>query len=296
MTLQSIPEIRAKLYTDFLRSLSLWDVSLQEVSHDITLASLVNAVPDDKIVSPNEGGADSLGNTFRESELLIYGAPARYYLNPSSRQQLLAEVQFTLSTLADIFYGDVGSSDYLMDTERRNSLPEVIQTFKRGIESLHNEARTIACRLTDKANSLKENHSDLSRELEHAVVMTFPADNDARSADIDLLAATIESSLIKLSLTNARSERAIYHHRPSPESRNIAQALSVASSELQKEEAKMINDSNVLDHQLHEYETMLQLVDGGSGGYQQIINDWTKVKQETEECLRDLRRLGWTGD
>lgn len=54
-----------------------------------------------------------------------------------------------------------------------------------------------------------------------------------------------------------------------------------------------------LDQQLDEYETLLQLVDGGgkgTGGYQQVVNDWTKIKQETDECKKDLRRLGWTGD
>ena len=53
-----------------------------------------------------------------------------------------------------------------------------------------------------------------------------------------------------------------------------------------------------LDQQLYEYETLLRLVDGGkgTGGYQQVVNDWTKIKQETDECKKDLRRLGWTGD
>jgi len=60
----------------------------------------------------------------------------------------------------------------------------------------------------------------------------------------------------------------------------------------------MKTESLSLDQQLHEYETLLQLVDGGknTGGYHQVVNDWTKVKQETDECKKDLRRLGWTGD
>lgn len=51
-----------------------------------------------------------------------------------------------------------------------------------------------------------------------------------------------------------------------------------------------------LDRQIQEYEALLRLVDGNSGGYQQIVKDWLKTKRETDECLKDLRRLGWTGD
>lgn len=195
-----------------------------------------------------------------------------------------------------ITYTDVASLDCLTDSKSADFLPQAIQTFKHEIECLRNGARMIVHHLSDMTDGLQEKHNDLNQELKQAVITTFPADNDVRSTDTDLLAATIESSLIKLSLAHARSARALYHHRPSQESKNVAQALSVAYSELIKGEVSMKTESNILDRQLEEYETMLQLVDGGSGGYRQIINDWTKVKQETEECLRDLRRLGWTGD
>jgi hypothetical protein len=55
-------------------------------------------------------------------------------------------------------------------------------------------------------------------------------------------------------------------------------------------------ESQDLDRQIQEYEDLLRLVDGSSGGYQQIVKDWVKIKRETDECLKDLRRLGWTGD
>jgi hypothetical protein len=112
------------------------------------------------------------------------------------------------------------------------------------------------------------------------------------------LLTTIETTLIKLSLIRARSERALYNHKPKNNSKSVSQALTVAFKSLKTEEKGMKTEALLLDQQLHEYETLLRLVDGenGTGGYQQVVNDWTKIKQETDECKRDLRRLGWTGD
>ena len=139
------------------------------------------------------------------------------------------------------------------------------------------------------------------KELEQAISTTFPIYDAARSASIDLLLTTIETALIKLSLIRARCERALYNHKPKNEtsnSANVSQALALAFKSLKKEEAEMKSEALSLDQQLLEYETLLQLVDGGksTGGYQQVVNDWTKIKQETDECKKDLRRLGWTGD
>jgi cysteinyl-tRNA synthetase len=160
-----------------------------------------------------------------------------------------------------------------------------------------------------------ETREDLDRELHRAVSITLPAHDATRTSSIELLAATIETSLIKLSLTRNRVERALYNHQPQnnrveralynhqpqnnitlDEDVNIAKAVEAAYSSLKKDEKEMKMQSQSLDRQLQEYESLMQLVDGGKNGYQQIINDWTKVQQETDECLKDLRRLGWTGD
>jgi type III secretory pathway component EscR len=146
-----------------------------------------------------------------------------------------------------------------------------------------------------------ETREDLDRELHRAVSITLPAHDATRTSSIDLLAATIETSLIKLSLTRNRVERALYNHQPQTnitldEDVNIAKAIEAAYLSLKKDEKEMKMQSQSLDRQLQEYESLMQLVDGGKNGYQQIINDWTKVQQETDECLKDLRRLGWTGD
>lgn len=73
-------------------------------------------------------------------------------------------------------------------------------------------------------------------------------------------------------------------------------ALSSAYATLKKEEWKMNEETRALDRQTEEYEAMLKLVDGGGGGFAQVVEDWARVQKEKEECKRDLRRLGWTGD
>ena len=207
---------------------------------------------------------------------------------------------FILQATGQIIFTSSGSGTTQCEphtgNQSKGSLPDTIVAFKENIETLRGEVWTTASHLKDMADSINQYHDVLHQELRRAITTTFPAYSDARSADADLLAATIESSLIRLSLAHARSERAIYHHQPNQESRNIAQAVSVSFSKLKKEEVAMKKEIDSLDCQLKEYEAMLQLVDGGDGGYRQIIDDWTKVRQETEECLRDLRRLGWTGD
>lgn len=142
----------------------------------------------------------------------------------------------------------------------------------------------------------------MDQKLKKAVSVTLPAHETTRNASIDLLAATIETSLVKLSLSQARADRALYGHKLSPSvgkdgaSASAGKAIEAAYLSLKKDEKEMAVQGQSLDRQLQEYESLMQLVDGGSGGYRQIVSEWTKVKQETEECLKDLRRLGWTGD
>lgn len=132
--------------------------------------------------------------------------------------------------------------------------------------------------------------------MEHAKSTVFPIYDAARTASIDLLAATIEASLVKLSLTKAHSERVLYNHcSKQNDGRTVAQAIGAAYGALKIEERDMKAESQKLDHQLQEYEILLQIVDGSHGSYQQIINDWAKVKRETDECMKDLCRLGWSG-
>lgn len=126
----------------------------------------------------------------------------------------------------------------------------------------------------------------------------FPDDiNRRRSSLNDLLATTIETSLVKLSLMRARAHQALYDFKsPTNPQATMIGALSSAYATLKKEERKMNEETRALDRQTEEYEAMLKLVDGGGGGFAQVVEDWARVQKEKEECKRDLRRLGWTGD
>jgi len=110
--------------------------------------------------------------------------------------------------------------------------------------------------------------------------------------------AAIEASQAKLSVIQARAHQFIYCQKSqvNPEI-TLAKALLAAKSKLQKDEARLIEEERILDRQLEEYQRLLQLVDGpGRGGFARVVDDWTRIQRETEECKRDLRRLGWTGD
>jgi len=114
------------------------------------------------------------------------------------------------------------------------------------------------------------------------------------------LCTTIEASLIKLSLVKEQTDRSLYSYRSKSKAErslaSLADAVTTAYASHKEDEKKMKAEIATLDRELLEYESMLRLVDGNNSGYQQIINDWTKVQQETDECLKDLRRLGWTGN
>ncbi|KAF8817524.1 hypothetical protein BYT27DRAFT_7199055 [Phlegmacium glaucopus] len=229
----------------------------------------------------------------------MFGTPVRHHLNPSTRQRLLEEINDVLSSITEFIHGA-----QLCGSEENDlycTLPEKVRNLKDGIQSKQQEINQRSQRILDQMLEISQIREKLERGLKQAISTTFPAYDASRSASIDLLLTTIETALIKLSLIRARSERALYNHKLKNEtndSKTVSQALALAFKSLKKEEREMKSETLLLDQQLHEYETLLQLVDGGksTGGYQQVVNDWTKVKQESDECKKDLRRLGWTGD
>jgi len=116
----------------------------------------------------------------------------------------------------------------------------------------------------------------------------FAAFDASRCASVDLLAATIENSLVRLSLLQAQTDRSVYRHG----SRNggeVSLALEAGFRVLKDEESEMQDAIRLLDARLGEYEGMLRLIDGG--GYLDVVHEWTRVKQDMDECRRDLVRL-----
>jgi hypothetical protein len=137
----------------------------------------------------------------------------------------------------------------------------------------------------------------LHESLSEMLAKYPPRMHSRRSAINDLLATTIEISLIKLSLVRARAHQALYSYAsPTAPQSDMTSALSSAFTKLKGDERRLEEEERVLDNCLSEYASMLKLVDGERGGFAQIVEDWTKVRREQEECRRDLQRLGWTGD
>ncbi|EGO22174.1 hypothetical protein SERLADRAFT_472618 [Serpula lacrymans var. lacrymans S7.9] len=124
-----------------------------------------------------------------------------------------------------------------------------------------------------------------------------PKMESSRTASNELLATTIEVSLLKLSLIRASSNQALYGFTSSANPQaNMIRALSGAHEKLKKDERRLEQEERNVDKQIAEYERLLQLVDGPRGGFAQVVDDWVRVQRESEECRKDLRRLGWTGD
>ncbi|KAF4610563.1 hypothetical protein D9613_006876 [Agrocybe pediades] len=295
-----------RLYLDFLQSL-VQDSELQslkEVLQDITLAHVQSTrqytLPDaiDNSRSPRGHGV------FSDSELAAYGTPARRHLDPAIRQRLLSDVQATLSSIEEYLGGDVDTKEDQRGDEftghRPQSLLEQIELRKGEIAMLRGQVDAATAHATQLAEEITQKGKDLSAKLTRATDTIFPLHDAARSASVDLFTAAIEASLIKLSLMKEQTKKNLYTYRPrstlEQELPNMAQAVSTAYASLKEDEKKIKDEAASLDRELLEYESVLQLVDGDNGGYQQIVNDWTKVQRETDECLMDLRRLGWTGD
>lgn len=66
-----------------------------------------------------------------------------------------------------------------------------------------------------------------------------------------------------------------------------------------QEETKLQREELKLDRRLRDYDRLLTFVDSSAGknrGFRQVLADWKQVRKETEECNKDLLRMGWTGD
>ncbi|KAL1738471.1 hypothetical protein HDZ31DRAFT_69961 [Schizophyllum fasciatum] len=131
-------------------------------------------------------------------------------------------------------------------------------------------------------------HPRLHASLTDALQTLPPVLHAKRQATHDLLATTLETLLIKLSVLRARAQQAVY----GPPDRRTA--LEGAYAALADEGRRLAEEEEAMDRQIREYEAVLRL--GGASGFRQIVDDYARVQRDTEECRRDLRRLGWAGE
>ncbi|KAF5362225.1 hypothetical protein D9756_002501 [Leucocoprinus leucothites] len=182
-------------------------------------------------------------------------------------------------------------------------LLENIQRLLDSVRDKHDENIALLERVNGLVDRVLTVQARLHQELQQAITIIPPHRHKLTAAHCDYLSAMIESSLVKISLLRVRAHRSLYGAssqtgtQPEHEA-TLASALGMAYRKLKADEAHMREEEKGLDQRLTEYQDLLNVVDGcgNGGGFQQVVNDWTNVKKETEECRRDLRRLGWTGD
>ncbi len=117
-----------------------------------------------------------------------------------------------------------------------------------------------------------------------------------RVARSDELAMRLESCLLKLSLIRGRAHLSLYQYTsPRNPDLTMENAISALCDHFERQKREQEEEERQLDNQIMQYKELLQMIDEKGGGFSQIVEDIARISKETEECRRDLRRLGWTG-
>ena len=103
----------------------------------------------------------------------------------------------------------------------------------------------------------------------------------------------LETELLKLTLLRHRLHTSIYGHVSSNSRAKMSDTLTAMHAKLSQREDALVAEEDALDRKLGEYNSLLGMVDGE---FKQIVHDYAAVMKETENCKKDLRRMGWTGD
>lgn len=191
----------------------------------------------------------------------------------------------------------------LEQQERMEATAErVAETRKRiedAVQQINEVTTHFPCiygRLTDSLPRRRQIHPRLSAQLLQAVEVLPHRVHTQRAVEFEELAMTLETCLLKLSLVRARAHTALYAHasaaRPGA---TMEKALGVLEERLAEKRGQQEDEEEELDRRIGEYEQLLRMVDGGGGSFAQVVEDMARVRRESDECRRDLRRLGWTG-
>ncbi|KAJ7760483.1 hypothetical protein B0H16DRAFT_574409 [Mycena metata] len=207
------------------------------------------------------------------------------------------ETNAILRLIANYWDSSSSDSDGTTGSSSRDLVHDM-QTRLEKIKGLDADGDPASERIVRLLQRVHEIHPRLQQRLTYALER-FPTEMESRSAaNDDLLAMAIEASLVKISLVRAQALDLVYnyHSQKNPEL-HMRHALSAAHTKLKDDEREMEEEERKLDRELAQYQTLLDMVDGGgSGGFRQIVADTARVEKETEECKKDLRRLGWTGE
>ncbi|KAI0793914.1 hypothetical protein C8Q74DRAFT_1245726 [Fomes fomentarius] len=236
------------------------------------------------------------GLTFHDlNELTPVALPV---LSPRFAQRLKAEMMQTLASVSEYLNGESSQDDE--DSRRRQHaliLHEQIRARRQTIAQKETSLEDVRSRVLSRIEQINQVQVALESKLTDAL-STLPSQlQTTRAAQADVVSATIETALLKLSLVRARAHRALYGYAPAEKpSQTVSSAVNAACEKLRERQRLQQAETDELDRQILEYEGMLRLVDGRDGSFAQVVRDMARVKRETDECRKDLRRLGWTGD
>ncbi|KAI0731190.1 hypothetical protein C8Q76DRAFT_717922 [Earliella scabrosa] len=218
-------------------------------------------------------------------------------LSPRACQQLEGELKQTLFSISDYYTEETAAEDDDERLERALDLHEQIRSRHKSILQKEASLEDTRSRVLALIDSINKARPTLESKLLEALTDLPPQLYASRAAQADVVAATIETALLKLSLVRARAYGALYGHTPPDQpDLTVSRAVGAAYEKLKERQRAQETEMDRLDRQIEEYEGMLRLVDGRDGSFAQVVKDMARVKRETEECRRDLRRLGWTGD
>ncbi|KAH9946992.1 hypothetical protein B0H21DRAFT_741262 [Amylocystis lapponica] len=184
-----------------------------------------------------------------------------------------------------------------MVLDKALQLPELLRDQQARVTQSQVDSQELSDHIQLLVENINTVNVQLTSELTTALA-TLPASLIACSAaQADVLALTIETSLLKLSLIQAHAFRQLYGHVASAApGMAMRHALTTVAEKLHEQQLVQAEEEHMLAVQIDEYDQMLQVVDGHKAGFLQVVEDMTIVQQEIEEGRRDLRRLGWTGD
>ena len=107
---------------------------------------------------------------------------------------------------------------------------------------------------------------------------------------------TLETCLLKLSLIRARTHESVYGYSSTTHlDATMEKALGALQEKLAEKRRQQDKEERELDERIGQYDAVLHMIDGGGLNFTQVVDDMARVRRESEECRRDLRRLGWTG-
>ncbi|GBE86607.1 hypothetical protein SCP_0904860 [Sparassis crispa] len=273
----------------YASAISLLDQTPQHCTTVLANPESVEATENDEDVERCVSGGLS------ETDLKRFGSPSTL-MTSQIQKQLLVELKRTLLTVVE-FWSDEEDATEEERLQSAFELPENIRLQKERIVQQRAELKEHYVRTQNLVNDINEIHPRLEEVLINALTTLPPILNASRVAKADVLSMTIETCLLRLSLIRARAHTALYGRTSSknPDA-TMSRALVVAHGKLAAKQHTQREEERVLDRQIEEYERLLSLVDGRDGGFAQVVKDRARVRSETQECKRDLRRLGWTGD